>query len=195
MRGLKNFEDTYMPERIENAGICCVVDKNNLRHGEDWENWVYQSIKNPLCEAVYVFLSKKAIISDAVKFELGVAYEEAKKRKRYNPAFNIDDFIIFVNLEEEDIASYLDKAIEGNNENALAIRKALIPSTNLEVSSKKYVKWPNEATDLIHTLLKRVPMPDETGYVVRKHYNENELHRDGARFTSIYYIRRNLRQL
>ncbi len=175
----KHEKDDHVPdyiERLENAGISCVVDKNNLRQGKDWENWVYQSVKNPLCEAVCVFMSKNAIISDAVKFELSVAYEEAKERKQLDSTFDVDDFIIFVNLEEEDIASYLSKAIKKKNENAIAMRKALIPSTNLEVSSKKYVKWSSEATDFIHSLLKRVPLPDETGYVVRKHYNENELH-------------------
>ena len=175
----KHNDDGSTPdyiERIKKSYVNCQLDENELQGGENWKDWVYNSIHNELCEVVYVFLDKKAACSEAVKYEIMEAVEEAERRKRKDPNFNVDRFIVPVNLEKEDIATYLSELADKDPQGyARAIYRFLTPKTG-RLSEKMFLKWPEDADKIFRDLLKRAPEADETGYVVKKNYSDNERH-------------------
>lgn len=173
----KHNDDNSTPDYIEEIKSNCVnyeLDENALQGGENWKSWVFDSIHNDNCEVVYVFLDKKAACSDAVKYEVMEAKEEADARKKRDPGFNADQFIIPVNLEEEELSTYLFE-LARTKDAARAIRDFLAPKSG-GVSEKKFLKWPTESAEVLKGMRKRVPAADETGYVVKTNYSDRERH-------------------
>ncbi len=163
-------------EAIKQGNINCELDENELQGGENWKSWVFKSIHNKNCEAVYVFLDKNAVVSDAVKYELMEAVTEAKERKEKNPDFDADRFIVPINLEKEELATYIYKlAKTENGDTARAIRDFLTPKSGM-LSDKYFLAWPEDSEQILKDMRKRAPAADETGYVVRMNYTDSERH-------------------
>ena len=106
-------EDKDRVRAIANAwrarGIDLYIDEGEMQSGNNWRFEVQSAIGSPECKLVIAFLSHKAILKDAVAWEIGLANKHAKERfpgdiSRQN------EFLVAVNLEDDDLDKYLENA-------------------------------------------------------------------------------------
>ena len=111
----KNQEEvTSYVRDWQSKGINVFFDEDKFKGGDNWREKARKEIRSPECAVVFAFVSTKAFVSPAVKFELSIAKDIHKQ-------------IIFINLEDEPICEYLDRMV-------------LNPDETIE-GSDKYPHW------------------------------------------------------
>lgn len=160
-------------------GIDLYIDERELEAGDNWEVEVRNAIDSPDCRRVIVFLSKKAILKDAVSWEIGYAKNASKKRFPDDESRQ-NKFIVAVNLEEEDLNSYLETAtyFDGENDQRLTTeqQRAAKKISKIITEAVLHIKFPDEMPlleDNIHSALEA--KDDGTEVDDRKDFNDLEL--------------------
>lgn len=88
-------------------------DEEKFVGGDIWRKKAARAIHSEDCAAVFVFMSKNAAVSEPVRFELDFAKNEAVRRfSGYkNSDELIENFIVPINLEDEEIGLYLSEIL------------------------------------------------------------------------------------